>query len=140
MGAGASTKGFIKNLNSGAVREFLFNPTGFSDEVAINFSEITSGGARKSHQYTGRENREVKVEIYLKSDSEETFKRVHQFKNFIEDFIPNARFIAPPLMLFCYGEYIKKCMVTNISREWLEFNKDLMVTELVISLTLKEVG
>jgi len=43
-------------------------------------------------------------------------------------------------MLFCFGTYIKKCMLLSLRREWTDFNDKLQVTEMSLKLTLKEAG
>lgn len=135
---GAVNKGFIKNVNTGAIKEFLLNPTSFTDEVTINFSEIDAGGSPGyKHQYIGRTNRAIELRLYLQSRDP---SKVEDFKNFLESFIPVTRFKAPPLALFCFGTYIKKCMVLSVRREWSRFNSELRVTEMSIQLSLKEVA
>lgn len=138
MGKGAIKKGFIKNVTTGTVKNFLFNPSSFSDDISVSFSEIGSGGgAKRKHQYIGGDNRKIDFELFLRSKDP---AKVEDFKNYLEDFLPHKRFDSPPLMLFCFGTYIKKCMVLNVKRKWADFNKDLRVTEMVIKLSLKEVG
>jgi hypothetical protein len=137
MGRGASKKGFIKNMSNGTIKNFLFNPSTISDEIAMNFKELGGGGANKKYQYVGRDNRTIDLELFLKSKDP---SQIEDFKNFLEGFIPFTRFKAPPLMLFCFGTYIKKCMVLNIKRNWTEFDEQLKVTEMKVTLALKEVG
>lgn len=137
MGKGASTKGFIKNLSTGIVRKFIFNPESFSDDVTVMFSEIgNGGGAGKKYQYVGSDNRNITVELYLKGST----LKINEFKNFLEDFIPRKKFTAPPILLYCFGSYIKKCIMLSMSREWRDFNTNLEVKEIIIKLSLKEVS
>ena len=134
----AKNKGYIKNYNTGDLREFVINPSSFSDSIGINFNEIGGGGVNKKYQYSGRENRDIDLEIYIRSTS---VSEINNFKNFLENFIPptDNRFIPPPVMIFCIGSYIKRCIMTNLRREWTEFNEELEVNEIFLRLTLKEV-
>ncbi len=133
----AVSKGFIKNTKTGEIRNFVFNPSNFSDDISVTFNELGSGGAvRNKHQFITGSNRSIELNLFIRSKDS---SKIEEFKNFLEDFLPLTRFVAPPPLLFCFGTYIKKCMLLNVKRNWNDFNEDLQVTEMSLKLSLKEV-
>ena len=137
MGKGATNKGFIKNVKTGEIQNFLFNPSNFSDDISVTFNELGSGGAVKNkHQFITGSNRVIDLNLFLRSKDS---SKIEEFKNFLEDFLPITRFVSPPQLLFCFGTYIKKCMLLDLKRDWTDFNQELQVTEMSIKLSLKEV-
>jgi hypothetical protein len=130
------TKGFLKNLDTGVVQSFMYNPTTISDEQQINFSELGGAGFYKKLQYVGLENPTIPVELFMRT---RYAAKIQEFLTFLEEFVPKDRFTAPPEALFCLGSYIKKVVITSISIERNEFDKDLQVIEAKVKLNLKEV-
>ena len=45
----------------------------------------------------------------------------------------------PKLVIFAFGNYVKKCIITEIDRQFTDFNEDLSPREVTISLSLTEV-
>ena len=49
MGKGAKTKGYIKNLSTGTLKKFLYNPNGFGTDRDVTFMEVSSPGSSYPH-------------------------------------------------------------------------------------------
>ena len=141
MSKGASTKGYIKNLDSGAIHPFMFNPTSFSDKHGVAFSEIKSAGSPyPKYQYVGGVSKSVSVELFLYDKYKNGVKKEIAFLN---DFLPVAkngtRYKRPPLLMFAFGWYVKTCIMDDISVDYKEFDRYLNPTMATVKLSLRMV-
>lgn len=141
MGRGARTKGFIKNMKSGRIQSFLYNPAFYTTGRDIEYSEINSpGSSYPKFQYVGGRAKSIGIEIFLYGHRGEP----KNFINFLNDFLPredsNAMFRHPPLMMFAFGTYIKQCILESYQEEYLDFNTDLTPRVVVVRLSLKVVA
>jgi len=136
MGRGARTKGYIKDLKRNAVKKFMYNPEMFSDSQAINYSIISGPcSSYPNFQYTGTGERVASVQLFLYGDSSE----VNSWMRFLEGLRPKKKFDPPSQILFAMGDYVKKCVITNIVRDRLQFDSELKANYIVVSLSLMEV-
>lgn len=141
MGKGAKTKGYIQNVSTGAMKQFLYNPSDFSVNRDINFQVLTAPGVTyPKFQFVSGAEKEISIPIYLYGHKGEP----REFINFLNSFLPpeksSAMFMTPPLMLIAIEFYIKKCILVNFSEKYTAFNEDLSVREVTITLTLKVVN
>lgn len=129
-------KGYIKNNNTNVVKNFMYNPSDFSDDIGVTFGELSSpGSSYPLFQYISGDARTISVNVYLNGKASD----VADFKNFMEDFLPQSargRFNKPPVMTFAMGSYVKKCILSKYSRNFTKFDSNLEPTEMTLSLTL----
>lgn len=134
-------KAYMKNLATGGVFEFLFNPEGWDIDREVNYSEIKSpGSSYPKFQYVNGGAKTISFDLFLYGNNGECEKCI----NFLESFLPvedsKSKFAKPPLMLFAFGIMIKKCIVTGYKRKHTMFRKDLGYRVVNVSLTLKVVA
>lgn len=136
MGKGARTKGYLKDLKRNAIKQFMFNPEMFSDSQAFNYAVISGPcSSYPNFQYTGTGERTISVQLFLYGDSDD----IQSWMNFLEGLKPKKRFDAPSEVLFAFGNYVKRCVITNSVRDRLQFDTDLKATYMMVSLSLMEV-
>lgn len=140
MGKGARQKGYIMNTDNGTVTPFLFNPSKYRVDRSFRYSEFTAPGVSyPKFQFVSGGAKEISVELYLYGVNGEP----KQFINYLNDFYPLERsgvmFKKPPVMLFAFGSYIKKCIVTGFKEEYTSFLPNLAPKEVIVNLTLKVV-
>ena len=138
MGKGAGTKGYIKNLSTGVIKKFLYNPTTFGTARSIDYVEISAPGSSYPHfQYTKGGNKSIKLDLFLKDKSKGDTK---SYVSFIEGLTPTesstSKFKKPPLVLFAFGSFVEKCIVTDVDIEYEEFDSSLNPIQAKVSLGL----
>lgn len=135
---GAGTKGYIKNLSTGTTKKFLYNPSSFGTARSIDYVEISAPGSSYPHfQYAKGGNKTVKLDLFLRDKSKGDTK---SYVKFLEGLTPKEQstsgFKKPPLVLFAFGSFVEKCVVTNLSIEYEEFDSSLNPTQAKASLDL----
>lgn len=138
MGKGAKNKGYIKNLTTGTIKKFIYNPTGFSTERSTNFTEISSPGSSYPHfQYSNGGGKSIDVEIFLDDVKKGDTK---SYITFLEGLCPtedsNSKFKKPPMIMFAFGTFIEKCIVSSLGIEYTMFDKNLNPTQATAKLKL----
>lgn len=121
---GAKTKGWIKNNVSGEIRNFQFNPTNLSHSRGASYAEISAPGmSYPNTQYVQGQSRVFPVELFM-YDGTGT-RQIESFESYLMTFLPPETnvggFVKPPDMTFCYGYFIRKCVLENL---------DVMIEEL----------
>lgn len=136
MGVGAKTKGYIKVIETGEVKKFQYNPSEFTDGQVFNYNILSSPCSNypKFH-YVGTGERTISLSLYIRGTNGEP----QDYVKFFEDLKAKKRFDMPKIIIFAFGTYIKKCIITGIDRQFTEFNEDLSPKEVTISLSLTEV-
>ena len=141
MGVGATKKGYIKNKSTGKVKQFLFNPGGFSDDRSVTFQEISSPGSNYPRfQYVKGDSRSLSLSLFLRNTKNGTVK---DYLNFLEEFLPDSkssRFNKPPILIFAMGSDVRECILTSISRDFEEFDKNLEVKQASVTLSLVQLS
>lgn len=141
MGKGAKTKGYIKNLDNGTITKFLYNPTEYSTGRNINFSVIEAPGMTyPKFQFVSGGEKTITFTIFLYGVRGEPKKFINAINSFLPREMSGNPFAKPPLMLFAFGRYIKKCILVGFNEDYLEFNEDLSPKRVDIHLTLKVVA
>lgn len=141
MGKGAMTKGYFKNLSTGGIQKFQYNPSFFDIGRTVTYAEITGcGSSYPKFQYVKGEVKVISLNLFLYGYNGEP----QQMINFLNSFIPveksGVTFLKPPLILFAFGNYIKKCILVDFQEQYISFNKDLSLQHVEISLQLKVVN
>lgn len=136
MGVGAKTKGYIKIIETGEVKKFQYNPSDFTDGQIFNYNILSSpcSDYPKFH-YVGTGERTISLSLYVRGTKGEP----QEYVKFFEGLKAKKRFDMPKLIIFAFGIYIKKCIITGIDRQFTEFDENLYPTEVTISLSLTEV-
>lgn len=141
MGKGAKTKGYLKNLVTGKIMKFMFNPSSISDSRDIKYSVTNSCGASypKFH-YVGGDVLSISLDLLLKGSTSEIKTRTKFLENCVPQLKSSAKFQTPPRLMFVYGATAYTVVITNISREFTAWDSKLNPTEVTVSLSLKVVA
>ena len=115
---GARVKGYIKNLNTGIIMKFQYNPETFEYSRGATYTEIVAPGmSYPTTQYVHGNSRSFPIELFL-YDKPNTGV-IEKQKAFIEELLPpesnDSNFTKPPTVLFAYGNFIKKCVVEDFN-------------------------
>lgn len=116
----AKTHGYMKNLNTGDIIRFQFNPETFEYDRAVNYTDYIAPQMAYPHTvFTSGATREFEFELFM-------YDRLIEPCGIIKDYM--CRFGAfltpeenvvdwqkPPEMLFCYGYFIRKCVMTHFN-------------------------
>lgn len=134
---GARTKGYIKVEDTQQVERFQYNPSEFSDAQLFKYDILNSPCSNYPvFHYTGSGERTISLQIYVRGSKGEPRK----FVKFLESLRAQSRFDMPKIVIFAFGHYVKRCIITEVKREFTEFNEDLSPKEVTISLSLTEVS
>lgn len=139
MGVGAKKKGYIKNKTTGEVKNFLYNPSEYSDSRAVTFSEISSpGSSYPKFQYVKTGARTMTLELFLSNTKNGT---VSDYIKFLEKFLPTgSKFQKPPIMIIAMGSDVRECILTQLDRNFVDFDSNLNPTTVTVSLSLILLG
>lgn len=137
MGVGATVKGYIKNKTTGEVKNFLFNPSDFSDSRSVNFSEISApGSSYPKFQYVSAGARSFSLVLYLVDTAKGS---VQDYLTFLEGFLPKGdRFNKPPILIFAMGTDVRECLLQTLDRSFSDFDANLNKKEATVTLSLVE--
>jgi hypothetical protein len=132
----------MKNMSTGELKYFFFNPEEFSFGRSVNFAEISAPGmSYPLTQYVSGSAREFPVDFYF--HNKPCTGVIEAYKNYIESFVPpedNSMFFKPPIMLFCMGTFVKKCVVNSYEVKITEFDTNMKPTVAHISIQLRQVS
>ena len=139
MGKGAKNKGYIKNLTTGDIKKFIYNPSSFTTDRSTNFMEVSSPGSSYPHfQYASGGGKTLSVDIFLSDDI--TKGATKSYVDFLEQLCPeensNSSFKKPPQILFAFGTFMEKCIVTDLGIEYIDFDASLNPTQANATLKL----
>ena len=140
--SGARTKGYMKNLTTGKVMKFQYNPESFEYSRGATYSEIIAPGmSYPDTQYVHGNSRTFPIELFVFDKPHSGV--VNSFKKFLEEFLPpetNVDYTKPPTMLFTYGDFIKKCVVEELTVKIEEYDTEGRPVITRFSLSLRQVG
>lgn len=141
MGKGARTKGYIKDLDTGTIKKFLYNPSSLVSERGAEYVELSAPGiSYPSYQYVGGKVRVIQLDLMLYSNSTD----IEDYIDFLKGFLPNEEsgryFERPPLMLFAFGDRIDKCILESMQEEISLFQDNLTPRVALVRLSLKVVA
>lgn len=136
MGKGAKNKAYIKVVDTGEIKELQYNPDNFSDDQSFHYTAIYSPCGKYpmfTYTDTGELGFSLKVFVYGVNGEPQSFI------NFFDSLKAQGRFDMPKQIIFAYGNYVKKCVITKMKRDFKQFNEDLTPKEVVFDLTVMEV-
>lgn len=136
-------KGWIKNNSTGEKMPFQYNPTTLEYSRGATYAEISSPGmAYPDTQFVRGNSRSFSVPLFF-YDNPNTGVII-KYKNFLEDFLPpettKSDYTQPPIMTFCYGYFIRKCVLEDlaVSIELIDGNGEPI--QATLTLQLRQVG
>lgn len=143
MGKGARTKGWIKNLNTGVLMKFQYNPENFQYSRGVTYAEIVSPGmSYPTTQFVHGNTRSFPVELFF--FDKPCTGVINKYMNFIGSFLTpetnSADYKKPPEMYFCYGYFIRRCVLENLDILIEEYDQNGQATQARFTLTLRQVG
>lgn len=121
-------------------RKFLYNPTNFTDNIAVTYNTVkTCGMSYPAFVYGGGEPRSITFTIYLNDQVEPGVTK--SFISHLHSFIPPARkkgyqFVSPKPIIFSFGWFVKECHLQNMDINYLAFSPQLQPTEAEVTVTL----
>ena len=115
---GAKTKGWIKNNDSGVKMSFQFNPTNLSYSRGVSYTDISAPGMPyPDTQFVKGNARSFPVTLFFYDNPDTGL--IKKYMNFIGGFLTpetNVKgYTKPPVMTFCYGYFIRKCVLEDLS-------------------------
>ena len=139
---GARTKGYIKNLNTGKLMKFQYNPETFSYSRGATYNEtVAPGMSYPDTQYVHGNSRSFPIELFL-FDKPYTGV-IDIWESYINDLLPpesnENSYSRPPEILFVYGSFVKKCVVEEFSVNVEEYDTWGRPTMARFSLSLRQV-
>lgn len=140
---GARIKGYIKNLDTGVVMKFQYNPETFGYSRGATYSEIVAPGMPyPTIQFVHGNSRSFPIELFL-FDKPSTGV-IDKQKTFFEGLLPsensNSTYAKPPIALFAYGNFIKECVLEDFNVNIEEYDSWGNPTMARFNLTLRQVS
>lgn len=140
--SGAKTKGYIKNVVTGEIKSFMFNPSELEFQRSATYSEIASPGLSYPITQYVRGNIltfSVPLYIYDRPYSNE----VETWEQFLNSFVPptvnDSGYTKPDEMLFVMGNFIRNCVLESLNTHYISFTSDLLPDEATFTLNLRQV-
>ena len=114
---GAKTKGYIVNCNNNKSMTFQFNPTTFQHSRGATYSEIVAPGmAYPTLQFIHGNSRTFSIELFMHDRPHTGI--ITRYEKFLNGLLPPQKnkknYKKPPEILFCYGSFIRRCVVENL--------------------------
>lgn len=138
----AKTKGWMKNNDTGDKMPFQFNPTNLSYSRGASYADISAPGmAYPDTQFVKGEARSFPVTLFL-YDNPNTGV-IKEYLKFIGGFLTpesnESGYTKPPMMTFCFGYFIRKCVLENLDVNIELFDDDGEPTQATLTLQLRQV-
>lgn len=139
----SAKKGWIRNESSKVKKSFLFNPSEFVYSRSAVYADITSPGmSYPSTQFVRGEMRSFSVSLFF--HDKPYSGKITDYEDFLNAFLPpetvSNMYSPPPLMTFCFGDFIRKCFVESIEVSIQEWDRNLKPTVATIELSLRQVS
>lgn len=139
----AKTKGWIKNNDTGNKMSFQFNPTGLEYSRGATYVDISAPGMPYPNtQFVKGNARSFPVTLFFYDNPYSGV--IEKYMNFIGGFLTpetNVKgYSKPPEMTFCYGYFIRKCVLENLTINIERTDDNLKPTQASMTLQLRQVG
>ena len=143
---GAKTKGYIKNLKTGATKKFTapwykkekFNPNTLKYDRQSNISALDSPGVNYPVlAYGSTKERTLEVALFLYGEA--TPRHITFLENLLPTDKGSVSGVSHPLALFVLGGKVKKVAVTDVSVEETMWDSSLNCTKATVTLKMVEV-
>ena len=115
---GARVKGLVMNMETKVPYMFQYNPTILEHSRGAEYAEISApGSSYPVMQFIKGNARDFTVELFLYDHlyAGTVTTAEEYFKKFLPKENNRNRYSKPPIMLFYYGTFIKKCILTNMA-------------------------
>lgn len=137
------TKGWILNLSTALKKSFQYNPTFFDYSRGATYAEISSPGMPYPNlQYVKGNGSSFSVSLFFYNNPNTGV--IKTWINFLNTFLPpevNVKgYKKPPEMLFCYGYFIRKCVLENLNVGIERYDKKGNPIQATLTLQLRQVG
>lgn len=136
------TKGWIKNNSTGAKKSFQYNPTELEYSRSVSYVDISAPGMPYPNtQFIKGDVRSFPVTLFFYDNPSSGL--ISSWIRYLEGFVPpesNVSYTKPPVMTFCYGYFIKKCVVENLSVKIERIDESGNPIQAQITLQLRQVG
>ena len=127
--AGAKQKGWIKNLVTGELINFQFNPDRFSYNRDATYNDIIAPGMQYPlTQFAHGNSRTFPLELLCFDNTGKGgmhLKYVYFFGDLLPPEINNNQYKKPPDFLFCYGYFIRRCVLAGLNIEIVQWGPGL---------------
>lgn len=140
---GARVKGLVMNMDTNVPYVFQFNPTTLEYGRSAEYVDISApGSSYPVAQFVKGNAREFEVELFLYDhiyagtiDSAEAY-----FSKFLPKEDNLNRYSKPPIMLFMYGTFIRKCILVEMILTKERHNDFGLPTQARLRLRLRQVS
>jgi hypothetical protein len=137
------TKGWIKNKNTGAVKPFMYNPTGLAYSRSATYTETASPGSPYPMTNYVRGNATEFPVALLFHDvpySGKILEYLAFFNALLPSEIPDSDYEVPPELVFSMGYYVRTCVLTSMDVAVDQFTPGGNPMVATITLNLRQVG
>ncbi len=131
-------KATITNTSTNEHIPVMFNPEEYSLDKANNFAEVGIPGLEAPPiQYVRGNLSSLKMELFF--DTYEKREDVRQFTRKITKLLEKApNSLAPPILLFSWGQFNFKCVLDNVNQRFTMFMSDGTPVRATLSVNFKE--
>lgn len=141
----AKTHGYIKNLDTGEWKRFQFNPEDLHYDRGVEYADFVAPQmAYPSTMFVAGKTREFDVELFMYDRQIEPCGIIKDYMSFFGQFLTPEENVPdwhrPPQMLFAYGYFIRKCVLTNFDIKIDEMDESGTPTMSHFTLTLRQIG
>lgn len=140
---GAKTKGWIKNNKTGEKKSFQFNPANLEFSRGTTYTEISAPGMPYPNtQFVKGNARVFSVPLFF-YDNPNTGV-IKKYIKFLGGFLTpetnTSGYDKPPDMTFCYGFFIRKCVLEDLNINIERIDDKGEPIQAVFTLQLRQVG
>lgn len=120
MGKGASTKGYIQDMRSKQLLEFIYNPESYEYSYSSEYAVVKAPGSpHPIYQFVGGNERTITTTILLDGrEGEGGWQKVKDQMYFLGKWYPANQgyktFNPPPPALFALGWFVKKVIIKEV--------------------------
>ena len=136
-------KGWIKNNSTGKKMSFQYNPTNFEYSRGVSYTDISAPGmAYPNTQFVKGNVRSFSVPLFLYDNPSTGY--IKSFMSFLGGFLTpetnQSGYTRPPEMLFCYGQFVRRCVLEDLNINIERMDGDGNPIQAVLTLQLRQVG
>ena len=137
------TKGWMLNNVTGKKMPFQYNPTNFEYSRGVTYVDISAPGmAYPNTQFVRGNARSFSVPLFFYDNP--CTGLINDYMLFIGAFLTpetNVKgYTRPPDMTFCYGYFIRKCVLEDLNINIEQFDENGNAIQAVFTLQLRQVG
>ena len=140
---GAKTKGWIKNNVSGKKMSFQFNPTTLEYSKSATYTDISAPGMPYPDTQFVKGN-VITFPVTLFFYDNPCTGVIQNKLDFLNKLLPpetnKSGYTKPPDITFCYGYFIRKCVLESLSVVIEQTDESGEPTQAVVTLQLRQVG